>query len=66
MRTPVVQGVHSILVIYDQDWSMRPAYDEPPFVLELLKRARIQEFAAHNRASLLSHPKKLQLFGIVL
>jgi hypothetical protein len=51
MRTPVVQGVHSILVIDDQDRSMRSVHQEPSFFLEFLKSACTKEFRAHNRAS---------------
>jgi len=43
MRTPVVQGVHSILFFDDQDRSMRSMYQEPSFALEFLKRACTDE-----------------------
>jgi hypothetical protein len=44
VRTPVVQGVHSIPFFDDQDRSMRPLYQEPSFALEFLKRACTDEF----------------------
>ena len=44
MRTPVVQGVHSILFIDDQDRSMRSVYQEPSLVLEFLQRACTDEY----------------------
>ena len=53
MRTPVVQGVHSILFFDDQNRSMRSVYQEPSFALEFLKRACTDEFGVHNYASTL-------------
>ena len=51
MWAPVVQGVNSIPVIDDQDRSMRPTYYEPPFALELHKRACTYEFGDQDHAS---------------
>jgi hypothetical protein len=49
MRTPVVQGVHSILFFDDQDRSMRSVYQEPSFALEFLKRACTYEHVCFSR-----------------
>ena len=51
MRASVVKGVHATLVTDDQDGSMRSPYYEPPFGIELRKRACTHEFGVHDHAS---------------
>jgi hypothetical protein len=51
MRAPIVKGVDPALVPDDQDRSMRPTYYEPPFGVELRKRACTHKFGVHGQAS---------------
>jgi hypothetical protein len=53
MRAAVVERVDAIAVADEEDRAVRPAHDEPSFALELLERACILEFDAHDRISLL-------------